>query len=336
TKKGQVGGPDRCGRPRPARRWWGDRLLHLHKPRPHAPGASNGLYRRAGDGQEARPEGGGVVKSPGAGAGPGEGPGGKPEGVGGGAGQAGGQEHEARHGVSGAANGLCGRAGHGQEARPEGRGAVQVLEETYARARTLETGQKVVEQQKSALEARSANLETSLQRLQTAYAAEQDTTKKVTQKAEELSKALELANLRLKAREEKAPDLAVLNYALGTNYSKVGMNEEARNAFQTALKFDPNFAEAHFELGRLYLGHFDDKRSAVPHLRRYLQLKPAAAESERVSLRCVGTMDIEARKGYVIVGYDASKVSIPQILQTVANQKGKDWFCTAQLASGQR
>ena len=47
-------------------------------------------------------------------------------------------------------------------------------------------------------------------------------------------------------------------------------------------------------------------------------------------------MDIEARKGYVIVGYDASKVSIPQILQTVANQKGKDWFCTAQLASGQR
>ena len=158
----------------------------------------------------------------------------------------------------------------------------KVLEETYARARTLETGQKVLEQQKSALEARSANLEASLQRLQTAYAAEQDTTKKVTQKAEELSKALELANLRLKAREEKAPDLAVLNYALGTNYSKVGMNEEARNAFQTALKFDPNFAEAHFELGRLYLGHFDDKRSAVPHLRRYLQLKPAATESERV------------------------------------------------------
>jgi len=34
------------------------------------------------------------------------------------------------------------------------------------------------------------------------------------------------------------------------------------------------------------------------------------------------------------VGFDGSKVSIPQILQTVANQKGKDWFCRAQLASG--
>src|SRR3989441_6840303 len=54
TEKGQVGGPDRCGRPWPARRWWGDRLLHLHKARPHAPGASNGLYRRADDGQKAR------------------------------------------------------------------------------------------------------------------------------------------------------------------------------------------------------------------------------------------------------------------------------------------
>jgi copper chaperone CopZ len=59
-------------------------------------------------------------------------------------------------------------------------------------------------------------------------------------------------------------------------------------------------------------------------------------ESALLRLRGVTTVDIEARKGHVIVGYDASKVSIPQILQTVANQKGKDWFCTAQLASGQR
>jgi len=59
-------------------------------------------------------------------------------------------------------------------------------------------------------------------------------------------------------------------------------------------------------------------------------------ESALLRLRGVATVDIEARKGYVIGGYDASKVSIPQILQTVANQKGKDWFCTAQLASGQR
>lgn len=159
---------------------------------------------------------------------------------------------------------------------------LKALEEAQARVRALEASLRASEQQKSAHEARSAKLETTLQALQTAYAAEQATAKKLTQKAEELSKALELAHARMKAREERASDLAVLNHALGTNYSKRGMNEEARNAFQTALKFDPNYAESHFELARLYLGHFDDKRAATPHLRRYLELKPAAADTERV------------------------------------------------------
>jgi copper chaperone CopZ len=57
-------------------------------------------------------------------------------------------------------------------------------------------------------------------------------------------------------------------------------------------------------------------------------------ESALLRLPGITMVDIEKRKGHVVVGYDASKVSIPQILQTVANQKGKDWFCTAQLASG--
>ena len=57
-------------------------------------------------------------------------------------------------------------------------------------------------------------------------------------------------------------------------------------------------------------------------------------ESALLHLRGVTMVDIEAKKGHVVVGFDPSKVSIPQILQTVANQKGKDWFCAAQLASG--
>jgi hypothetical protein len=158
----------------------------------------------------------------------------------------------------------------------------RALEEAQARARSLEAGLKASDQQKSALEARSTKLETNVQALQTAYAAEQDTAKKLAQKAEELSRALELAHARMKAREEKPVDLTVLNYMLGTNYSKRAMNVEARNAFQTALRYDPNHAESHFELARLYLGYFDDKQAATPHLRRYLELRPAAADTERV------------------------------------------------------
>src|SRR5437899_24298 len=159
----------------------------------------------------------------------------------------------------------------------------KALQEAQARVKALEVSQKAVEQQKSELEARSAKLETTVQGLQTAYAAEQDTAKKLTEKAEELSKALEQAQARrVKAREEKPADLPGLNYALGMSYSKRGMKEEARNAFQTALKFDPNYAEAHFELARLYLVSFDDNRSATRHFRQYLALKPTAEDAERV------------------------------------------------------
>lgn len=57
-------------------------------------------------------------------------------------------------------------------------------------------------------------------------------------------------------------------------------------------------------------------------------------ESALLRLRGITMVDIEARKGYVVVGYDSSKVSIPQILQTVATQRGTDWFCTAQVVRG--
>ena len=54
-------------------------------------------------------------------------------------------------------------------------------------------------------------------------------------------------------------------------------------------------------------------------------------ESALLRLRGVTMVDIEAKKGHVVVGFDASKVSIPQIVQTVGNQKGADWFCRAQI-----
>jgi tetratricopeptide (TPR) repeat protein len=163
----------------------------------------------------------------------------------------------------------------------------KTLEEAQAQVRILEATQKASAQEKNALEARSAKLETTVQALQTAHAAEQATARKLAEKAEELSKALQEVHARMKSREttgpgEKASDLAASNYALGMRYSERGMHEEALKAFQTALRFDPNHAESHFELARLYLGHFDDKQSAVPHLRRYLQLNPTGKDSERV------------------------------------------------------
>src|SRR5712691_328019 len=46
-------------------------------------------------------------------------------------------------------------------------------------------------------------------------------------------------------------------------------------------------------------------------------------ESALLRLRGVTMVDIEAKKGHVVVGFDPSKVSIPQILQTVGNQRDR-------------
>jgi len=57
-------------------------------------------------------------------------------------------------------------------------------------------------------------------------------------------------------------------------------------------------------------------------------------ESALLRIRGVTMVDIERKKGHVFVGYDPSRVSVAQILQTVANQRGKDWYCQAQVMPG--
>ncbi|MBI2998839.1 MAG: hypothetical protein HYY46_10405 [Deltaproteobacteria bacterium] len=59
-----------------------------------------------------------------------------------------------------------------------------------------------------------------------------------------------------------------------------------------------------------------------------------AAESALLRLRGVTMVDIERGKGYVVVGYDPTTVSIPQMLRAVGSQRGKGWFCTARVEAG--
>ncbi|MGH7412123.1 MAG: hypothetical protein ACREJ6_13825 [Candidatus Methylomirabilis sp.] len=57
-------------------------------------------------------------------------------------------------------------------------------------------------------------------------------------------------------------------------------------------------------------------------------------ESALLRLRGVTMVDIEAKKGYLVVGYDSSKVSIARMLQAAGNKRGKDWYCTAHVVAG--
>lgn len=156
------------------------------------------------------------------------------------------------------------------------------LEQAQARVTTLEEHSKASEQERQKLEADRAKLETALRELQAAYAAEQAQTNALTQQVDELSRALEQAQARAKTLEDRQTDLVALHHALGNGYTKRGMNHEAVKAFQTALKLDPNHAETHYDLARIYLEHLNDREAAVSHLRRYVQLRPDAQDAERV------------------------------------------------------
>ena len=61
-----------------------------------------------------------------------------------------------------------------------------------------------------------------------------------------------------------------------------------------------------------------------------------SAESAVLHLQGVMMVDIESRKGYLIVAYDPAKVSPNQMLQAVGKKRGEGWFCTATVVGLQR
>jgi copper chaperone CopZ len=95
---------------------------------------------------------------------------------------------------------------------------------------------------------------------------------------------------------------------------------------------------AGFLLGALLVASAEAQTAAEPDVRDVtLQLGgPSCAdhvvqvESALLRVRGVTMVDIEKRKGHVVVGYDAARVTIPQLLQAVGKARGDNWACTAQ------
>ena len=62
-----------------------------------------------------------------------------------------------------------------------------------------------------------------------------------------------------------------------------------------------------------------------------------SAESAVLHLRGgIQMVDIEKRKGYLIVAYDRLKVSPNQMLQAVGKKRGEEWFCAATVVALKR
>ncbi|MCH8253871.1 MAG: tetratricopeptide repeat protein [Gemmatimonadetes bacterium] len=68
-----------------------------------------------------------------------------------------------------------------------------------------------------------------------------------------------------------APDHAPAAYNLGIALEDDGRFQEAFTAYAQAIAVDPNYAEAHFNIAKLY-EHAGDDLAAVRHLRTYREL----------------------------------------------------------------
>ena len=68
-----------------------------------------------------------------------------------------------------------------------------------------------------------------------------------------------------------APEHTTAAYNLGIALEDEGRHQEAFTAYAQALAVDPNYAEAHFNIAKLY-EQAGDELAAIRHLRTYRQL----------------------------------------------------------------
>jgi len=99
-------------------------------------------------------------------------------------------------------------------------------------------------------------------------------------KAEKMHKILQEAYNEIKETGDK--DRRDMHYNVAVVYTREGRFEEAKEEYLKALKLDPNDADVHYNLGVLYDDYLDDKESAALHYRKYLLLKPHAADVDQV------------------------------------------------------
>ena len=72
------------------------------------------------------------------------------------------------------------------------------------------------------------------------------------------------------------------HYNLGVAFAQSAFYDDAIGEYEKSLKFSSNNPEAHYNLGLLYDNYKNDLKEAGVHYRKYLELKPDAADKEEV------------------------------------------------------
>jgi tetratricopeptide (TPR) repeat protein len=88
---------------------------------------------------------------------------------------------------------------------------------------------------------------------------------------------------KIKSLEETLQkERGLYHYNLAVSYAQAKLYDEAIASYEKSLTFNPDNADAHYNLGVLYADFKSDSEKAISHYRKYLELKPDANDKEEV------------------------------------------------------
>lgn len=96
-------------------------------------------------------------------------------------------------------------------------------------------------------------------------------------------KALEKKVIKTAAAIKK--ERGVYHYNLGVAYAQAKLYDEAITEYEKSLEFDPDNADACYNLGMLYEAAESDLEKAVINYKKYLELNPTAEDTDEVHSR---------------------------------------------------
>ena len=83
-------------------------------------------------------------------------------------------------------------------------------------------------------------------------------------------------------RETEKAELFKSFYEVGTTYTASRKYKQAVSSFEQCLKINPEDANVHYNLGVLYEYEYGDRKGAIYHLKKYIELNPQAKDRKEI------------------------------------------------------
>ncbi len=106
-----------------------------------------------------------------------------------------------------------------------------------------------------------------------------------------LSLAIVIVLLATSLGFAQEPAEAVLRKEAGNYYLKKKQYDKARDEYLAALKTDPDYEDAHYNLGVVYFFRLSDYPRALYHFARYARLKPEASDIAQVRALAIQALE---------------------------------------------